>query len=541
MKKIEGNIVDVVNRKIFKGRIFFDNCIRKIEKIKNADCNNFILPGFIDAHVHIESTMLTPFEYSKKATQHGVIAAITNPHEIANVCGVEGINYMINNARKTPMKIYFGAPSCVPATPFENNGATISAEEIEDLFKGDKCFHLSEMMNFPGVINDDKDVWGKIKIAKKYNKKIDGHAPLLTGKGLKKYIEAGISTDHETTQLDEALEKLKMGMKIIMRNSSASRDYLHLISLIKTHPKDTMMCTDDCHPDDLERGYINEMVKTAIEKGYNILDVISIASKNARDHYGIGTGLLQLYDPADFIVIDNFKNFNIEKVFIDGIELLNENQIKNQNPQTEKINNFHQNKISISDIRFPVQNRKINVIKIVEDSIITKNEKYQIKGNNEYFESETKDDILKIVIVNRYKNEKPAVGFVKGFNLKNGAIGSSVAHDSHNIVVVGVSDMEICNAISSIQGSKGGLVAVNGNEKHLLPLPIGGIMSDKPCEEVAREYKSLNITVKGMGCEIHAPFMTLSFMSLLVIPELKIGDKGLFGVNKFSFINVYDE
>ncbi|MCF8357528.1 MAG: adenine deaminase [Prolixibacteraceae bacterium] len=541
MKIIEGNIVDVVKREIFKGRIFFENNISKIERIEYVNDTNFILPGFIDAHLHIESTMLTPVEYSKIALKHGVIAAITDPHEIANVCGIDGINYMIDNAKKTPMKIYFGAPSCVPATPFENNGAIISAKEIEALFKSKKCFQLSEMMNFPGVINDDKDVWEKIKVAKKYNRKIDGHAPLLSGEGLKKYIEAGISTDHETTKLDEALEKIKDGMKIILRNSSASRDFLHLISLIETHPNKTMMCTDDCHPDDLEKGYINEMVKTAIEKGYNVFDVISIASKNAKDHYGTETGLLQLYDPADFIVIDNFKNFNIKKVFVNGIEQLNEDPIKKQNPKNEIINNFHQNKIFLNDVRFPSKNKKINAIRIIEDSIITKKEKYQIKENVEYFESETEDDILKIVIVNRYKKAKPTVGFVNGFNLKKGAIGSSVAHDSHNIVVIGVSDKEICKAISSIQESKGGLVAVNGNETHLLPLPIGGIMSDKSCEEVSRQYKSLNNIAKEMGCKIHAPFMTLSFMSLLVIPEIKIGDMGLFDVNKFSFINVYDE
>ncbi len=302
-----------------------------------------------------------------------------------------------------------------------------------------------------------------------------------------------------------------------------------------------MMCADDCHHDDLEKGYINEMVKTAIGKGYNVFDVIGIASKNAKEHYGTNTGLLQRYDPADFIVIDNFENFNIEKVFINGIEQLNEDPIKNKNLKTELINNFHQNNVFLNDVRFPSKNKKINVIQIIKDSIITKKEKYQIKEKVEYFESETEDDILKIVIVNRYKNAKPTVGFVKGFNLKKGAIGSSVAHDSHNIVVVGVSDKEICKAISSIQESKGGLVAVNGNETQILPLPIGGIMSDKPCVEVSRQYKSLNDMAKEMGCKIHAPFMTLSFMSLLVIPEIKIGDMGLFDVNKFSFINVYDE
>lgn len=541
MNIIEGNIVDVVQKRIFKGRIFFDKYITLVNEDDSITANNFIMPGFVDAHLHIESTMLIPSEYAKKAIEHGVIAAITDPHEIANVCGVEGIKFMINDAKRTPMKIYFGAPSCVPATIFETNGAKILSDDVDYLFKENMCFHLSEMMNFPGVINDDPEILRKIQIAKKYKKNIDGHAPLLSGIGLKKYIKSGITTDHETTKLSEAKEKIRDGMKIILRESSASRDFNELISLIETNNDKTMMCTDDCHPDDLEKGYINDLVKKAVNQGFDLFKVLNTATKNAKEHYGIDIGLLQVNETADFIVVNNLKELKINEVYIDGEEVLNQKRKSIHIEKKDKINNFVCYKISKQDIKFIKESNNINVIQLVEDSIITRRVKYSIEENIINFESSVKEDILKIVVVNRYKKAKPSVGFIKGFKLKRGALASSVAHDSHNIVVVGVNDNDILSAIEIIQQNKGGLVVVDGDERHLLELPIGGIMSDKNCSIVAEKYKELNEKVQRLGCSLHAPFMTLSFMSLLVIPEFKISDMGLFDVNTFSFMNIYAE
>jgi adenine deaminase len=540
MKSIEGIIVDVINRSTFKGRVFFNDVIKTIQRDDSIESSKIILPGFVDSHVHIESSMLSPVEYSRKAIQYGVLSALADPHEIANVCGKEGVRFMIENANKTPMKINFAAPSCVPATSFETSGAVLEPNDIRELFESNECFHLGEMMNFPGVIYDDSQVLEKLNIAKKYNKTVDGHAPLLSGNDLKKYFDAGISTDHECTNIDEALEKIKLGMKIMIRKSSATNDYLVLHPLIQTHPESVMLCSDDCHPDDLQNGYINLMVKDALNKGYNIFDVISAASKNAVLHYTLDHGLLQIGDKADFITVNNLDELKILSCFINGIEIYNGNDIKFENPLNKPINNFYVNNIDLTSLHVKVKESTLNVIEVIDNSLLTKKYTHRIDTSKKYIQSNTDLDIIKIVVINRYSKSKPAVAFIKGFGLKSGAIASSIAHDSHNIVAVGVSDQSIISAINEINKNQGGLCVINDFSVKSLPLPIAGLMSNKSCDEVAPVYKQLTKMAHNMGCTLRSPFMTLAFMSLLVIPELKLGDKGLFDVNKFQFVPIQE-
>jgi len=540
MKKIEGNIIDIKNQKIFKGVISFTDKVVKIDQKENIQSNSYILPGFVDAHVHIESTLLTPFEYAKMALVHGVVASVTDPHEIANVMGVAGIRFMIENSQKSPMKIYTGAPSCVPATPFETNGKIITEKEIEILFKNKECSHLSEVMNFPGVLNKDESVLNKLSVAKKFNKPIDGHCPKLRGEQLKIYQNAGIQTDHECTSLEEALEKLQAGMKILIRKSTASNDFENLKSLVQTHSGKVMLCCDDIYAQTLQKGYINEMVKQLLQEGFNLFHVLKASSETAIHHYGLDVGLLQQGDSADFIVVDNLENLSILNIFINGepIERIQEKKIFLEN---HKINLFFKNEINNKDIQIERTGNILKVIQIYENSLITGKNEWILKETNEKFlHSDTNNDILKIVVVNRYKKAKPAVGFVKGFGLKRGALASSVAHDSHNIIVVGVNDNDIIRAIRKIQEIKGGFVAINECDECVLPLPIGGLMSDQSCTTVTENYHQLKNFVQKMGTCLNDPFISLSFMALLVIPSLKIGDRGLFDVENFSFTSLQE-
>jgi adenine deaminase len=539
MKKISGNIFNSEKKTFFKGHLFFNEKILKIEVDETVVANCYILPGLIDAHIHIESSMLSPVEYSKVALRHGVIAAVTDPHEIANVCGMDGVHFMIENAAQTPMKIFTGIPSCVPATDFECSGATIGLKEIEALLLSGKCSHLSEMMNFPGVIYDDHLVHGKIQLAKKFNKRIDGHAPMLKGEQLKKYIDAGISTDHECTSMEEALEKISLGMKILIRESNASKDFSRLDKLIGSHPESIMFCTDDCHPDELQNHYIDDLVRRSLKNGYSIFDVIKATTQNAVDHYGLNVGLLQTGDCADFIVVDNMENFQVQKTFIDGREVFGENGIIIPPSDINLINNFFNNQVTRADIMIESQpEKRLNVIEVIPDSLLTKHITVPISSANEYLETNVANDILKIVVVNRYQKAVPAVGFIKGFGLMAGAMGGSIAHDSHNIVVIGADDDSIIKAINLIQSNRGGLVVVYNEIEKILHLPIAGLMSDKPCDVVAKAYRNLNAIVKSMGSKLNAPFMTMAFMSLLVIPEIKLGDRGLFDGNQFQFIDL---
>jgi adenine deaminase len=536
--QIQAQIVDIQNKRIYSGEITVENgkIISIIEKEHNH--KNYILPGFIDAHIHIESSMLVPSEFAKIAVLHGTVGTISDPHEIANVLGKEGVHYMIENGKKVPFKFHFGAPSCVPATFFETAGAVIDSEQIKELMAMDDIYYLSEMMNYPGVLFDDEEVLKKIAWAKHYNKPVDGHAPGLRGEPLKKYISAGISTDHECFTYDEAAEKLSLGMKVIIREGSAAKNFEALINLLPEHYENMMFCSDDKHPDDLIVGHINLLCARAVAKGFDVFKVLQMACINPVKHYNMNIGLLQKNDTADFIVVEDLVDFKVLQTYING-ELVAENGqsfVRHVNFKTP--NNFNTSKKEITDFEISSAATTIRVIEALEGQLITNEIHHKPKIVNGKIISDVENDILKMAVVNRYANTKPAIAFIKNFGLKSGAIASSVAHDCHNIVVVGTSDEEICKAVNILIENKGGICAVNGSKVNSLALPVAGIMSDKNGWETGKLYQEIDAMAKKLGSTLKAPFMTLSFMALLVIPDLKLSDKGLFSGNSFSFVDL---
>ena len=536
--QIQGQIVDIQNKKIYSGEITVENSkiVSIIEKEHNN--KNYILPGFIDAHIHIESSMLVPSEFAKIAVLHGTVGTISDPHEIANVLGKEGVHYMIENGKKVPLKFHFGAPSCVPATFFETAGAVIDSEQIKELMAMDDIYYLSEMMNYPGVLFDDEEVMKKIAWAKHYNKPVDGHAPGLRGEPIKKYIAAGISTDHECFTYDEAAEKLSLGMKVIIREGSAAKNFEALANLIPDNYQNMMFCSDDKHPDDLIVGHINLLCARAVAKGFDTFKILQMACINPVKHYNMNIGLLKENDAADFIVVEDLIDFKIKQTYING-ELVAENgQSFVKHVDFETPNNFNTSKKQVSEFAIPSTASTIRVIEALEGQLITNEIHCKPKSNNGNLVSDVANDILKMAVVNRYANTKPAVAFIKNFGLKKGAIASSVAHDCHNIVVVGTSDEEICKAVNLIIENTGGICAVNGASQQSLALPVAGIMSDKNGWETGKAYQEIDAMAKQLGSTLKAPFMTLSFMALLVIPDLKLSDKGLFSGNSFSFVDL---
>ncbi len=541
--EISGKIVDVVKRSIYKGTVVVkDGRIEKIRQEEGEVPDRFIMPGLVDAHVHIESSMLTPVGFGAMALRQGTIAVVTDPHEIANVLGVEGIRFMVQEGGKTALKIKFGIPSCVPATPFETSGAVIGPGEIEALFREDKNFHLAEMMNFPGVIYGDKDVRKKLEVAKKYNRIIDGHAPGVRGEALRKYAETGISTDHECTTLGEAVEKIEAGMKILIREGSAARDFNALSRLIEVYPDEVMLCTDDSHPDDLAEGHINRLVERALEKGYDLWYVLRAATLNPVRFYGIGMGLLQEGDPADFIVTKKLEKIVPERVVVDGHVVYEGKDENKMESKGETPNRFNAEKIEEKDLRIKAKSKKIKVIVAEEGSLATGERIEPAKIDGGCVVSDTDRDVLKIMVYNRYeKGNRPAIGFIKGFGMKQGALAASIAHDSHNIIAVGATDKEIVQAINRVVEMRGGIVTVVDGEIRDIPLPVAGLMTREDGISVAERYKEINAFTKRTGTHFRAPFMTLSFMALLVIPELKISDKGLFRIDKMQFQELFVE
>ena len=535
IQKISGNIVDVVAKRIFSGTLHIAN--GKITKIVEEAIseNHYIIPGFVDAHVHVESSMLIPSEFARLAVCHGSVATISDPHEIGNVLGVEGVKYMINNGQKTPFKFHFGAPSCVPATVFETAGAEITVDDVKELLALPEIHYLTEMMNFPGVLFDDPIVLAKIQAAKDAGKPIDGHAPGLMGADVEKYIKAGITTDHECFTKAEALEKLKYGMKILIREGSAAKNFDELISLLDEYPDKIMFCSDDKHPNDLVEGHINTLAKRAVAKGCDVMNVLRATSYNIIKHYNMNVGLLQENDLADFCVVTDLKSFKVTQTYIDG-DLVAENN-KTLIPPVEEtlVNNFNCSKITVDQIKVPSTSSTIKVIEVEDGQLVTKKGAAQLTNINGFLESDTTQDVLKIVVVNRYFDAPPAVAFVKNYGLRQGALASCVAHDSHNIIAVGVSDADIVKAINLVVQHKGGVSLANGAEELVLPLPVAGIMSEKDGYEVANAYEKLDLRSKELGVKLQAPYMTMSFCALLVIPELKLSDKGLFDGNKFEF------
>lgn len=544
---ISGNIVDVVNQRIYSGTIEIkDGKIHSITE-KPVKETQYITPGFIDAHIHIESSMLIPSEFARMAVTHGTVATVSDPHEIANVLGIKGIKFMINNGEKVPFKFYFGAPSCVPATSFESTGASLGIKEIDELLSSDKIYYLAEMMNFPGVLANNEEILKKIALAKKYGKPIDGHAPGLEGDDAIKYISAGISTDHECFSLNEAIHKIKNGMKILIREGSAAKNFEELIPLMDNYADHIMFCSDDKHPDELAQNHMNTIASRAVKKGYNPLKVLRTMSYNPVNHYKLNVGLLQPNDDADFLITDSLEDFHISATYIKGEKVAENGKTFIKSIAEETINVFNCKPISIKDLEIEATGNFLNVIEAINGQLITKRIMTPARIENGKVISDPENDILKIVVLNRYTPSKPSIGFIKNFGLKKGAIASTVAHDSHNIIAVGTNDYSILKAMQLLIEKKGSICVIEEknegehNNSFFLPLQVGGIMSNENGYLVAEKYIQIDKKVKELGCKLTSPFMTLSFMALLVIPEIKISDKGLFDVKLFDFIPLFNK
>lgn len=536
---IKSNLIDVVSKETYPAEITIENNIIVSIKRINETLHTFILPGFVDAHVHVESSMLVPTEFARIAVTHGTVGTISDPHEIANVLGVAGVDYMIDNAKQVPFHFYFGAPSCVPATNFETAGAVIDSNDIDTLLARPEIVYLAEMMNFPGVIYKDEEVLKKLASAKKHGKPIDGHAPGLMGDEMKHYFNAGITTDHECFGYMEALEKLKHGVKILIREGSAAKNFETLISLLKDYPEQIMFCCDDKHPDNLIESHINDHVKRAFKEGHDLYHVLRAASYNVVKHYNLPVGLLQVGDSADFIEIDNLKDFTILKTYISGTLVAENGTSYLKSVNSPIVNNFNCSLKTADDFKLKGEGDKIRVIEVLDGQLVTDElfiESFIVNG---FAESNVEEDILKIAVVNRYSDAPIAKAFIKNIGLKQGAIASCVAHDCHNIVVVGTNDEDMCKAVNLIINAKGGISLANKEEAMVLELPIAGIMTNQPAEEVAEAYTKLDRRAKALGSKLRAPYMSLSFMALLVIPELKLSDKGLFNGKTFQFTDVF--
>lgn len=540
---VTGNYIDINKKSIQVAELIVNN--KKISSIKTKSQSEdktlaYILPGFIDAHVHIESSMLVPSEFARLAALHGTVATVSDPHEIANVCGIDGIKFMIENGKQVNFKFYFGAPGCVPATIYETAGDVLNSDDVDKLLQKKEVHYLSEMMNFPGVLMHDEEVMKKIAAAKKLNKPVDGHAPGLRGKDAEQYINAGISTDHECFTKEEALDKLKYGMKIIIREGSAAKNFEALIDLLKDYPNEIMFCSDDKHPDSLVESHINKLCERAVAKGIDVFKVLQAACVNPVHHYKLNVGLLNEGNDADFILVNNLQEFKVLQTYING-ELAAENgKTFIDSVAVKSIDNFCAEEISINDLKidadyFSLKENKMPVIEAMDGQLITNKIFVNPLIKNKEIISDVGNDILKIVVVNRYKKAQVAKAFIKNFGLKNGAIASSVAHDSHNIVAVGCDDESLVKAINLIIKEKGGISCADDDNTKILPLPVAGLMSIDDGYKVAAAYTEIDAMAKALGSALSAPFMTLSFMALLVIPHIKLSDKGLFDGDRFSF------
>jgi len=537
--KVCGRLVDIHSRDIYPVIVTIEgDVISEISKTEHAP-EVYIMPGLTDAHIHIESSMITPGAFAAAAVRQGTVAVVSDPHEIANVLGIRGVDFMIEDGNQVPVKFYFGAPSCVPATTFESSGAEIDSKGVGLLMDRSEVRFLSEMMNFPGVIFNDSEVAEKLSVAKKAGKPVDGHAPGLTGKDLEKYVSAGISTDHECSTIEEALEKIKLGMKILIREGSAAKNLDALKELYNEYPDRIMLCSDDLHPEMLQKRHINKLVSKLIKEGYDQFDVIRSATVNPKEHYGLDTGLLRVGDKADFIIVDDLLRMNVIETWIGGKVAYSEGKVKFDYKPVSAVNNFNCSNLTPQMIHVEREEGRMRVIEAFDGSLETKQFFIEPAGESMQILPLLDQDILKIVVKERYKDAPAATGFIKGFGLKKGAFASSIAHDSHNIIAVGTNDNDIISAINEVVKHKGGLSVAVGGKISSLGLDIAGIMSTRSCDEVADDYLHLSDLVSSLGCSMSAPFMTLSFMALLVIPELKISDRGLFDVLKFQPVSLF--
>jgi adenine deaminase len=545
--QLSGWFADFDRREFFFGRIsIHDGRVVGIQETgdKRLTWNDrekvrpVILPGLVDSHVHIESSMLMPSRFAKQAIRFGTVATVSDPHEIANVLGLQGIGLMLKDAGKACIKIYFTAPSCVPATSLESAGAVLKALDLKKLFRDNQVVALGEMMNYPGVLSGDPDVLEKIHLSKQFNKPVDGHAPGLSGTSLDAYIHAGIHTDHECSTIPEAEEKISKGMKVLIREGSSARNFGQLYQLIDKYPGMVMLCTDDYHPDDLLTGHIDRLIRKGITGGVNFFNLYRAASINPVVHYQLHSGMLRPGDPADFLIADSLDPFHVTATYINGEPRFNDSQVLAEMPEIELLNAFQAVMIKPAELEIKGQTGHFRVIRVWDGELITGSEIAHLVANNGVVMGDLKQDVLKIVVVNRYTQAKPAIGWISGFGLKKGAMASSIAHDSHNIIAVGTSDIEIAQAINHVIINKGGIVATQSGHYEMLQLPVAGLMSTDDATLVGTAYASLTRLVKSLGSPLKAPFMALSFMALMVIPHLKIGDKGLFNCDTFEFTDL---
>ena len=535
-----GRIIDPLNRDAFTGTVHVrDGRIARIER-HAMDVERVILPGFIDAHVHIESSMLTPSEFARAAVRHGTVATVSDPHEIANVLGMGGVTYMIEDGQRVPFKFNFGAPSCVPATPFETAGATLGPDDVAALLDRPEVRYLSEAMNYPGVLSGDDDMLAKIDAAKQRGLPIDGHAPGLRGDDARRYADAGISTEHECVTIEEARDKLAAGMHIAIREGSAAKNFDALIPLMDEAPERLMFCTDDAHPDALIRGHIDALVRRALARGYDRMDVLRAACVHPVQHYDLDVGLLQEGDPADFIVADALDDLHVRRTYIGGERVVEDGETRIERVDSPVVNVFAAGPKQPEDFACPADGERVRVIEASDNQLVTEASVARARVTDGHAVADLERDILKLTVVNRYADAEPAIGFIRGFGLERGALASSVAHDSHNVVAVGASDAALARAVNAVIDHKGGISAVGPDGTRVLPLPIAGLMSDRPHEEVARAYLDCSrFAQERLGSAMDAPFMTLSFMALLVIPQLKLSDQGLFDGAAFEFVDLF--
>jgi len=540
---MHANLLNIFDRTVRQARLDIENGrIAAITYLgSEAPALPYVLPGFVDAHVHIESSMLTPSQFARLAVVHGTVATVSDPHEIGNVLGVAGVEYMIEDSKRVPVKFCFGAPSCVPATVFETAGATIGTKDVRQLLGMKEIGYLAEVMNYPGVLNEDPDVMAKIALAKAFNKPVDGHAPGLRGNNAHRYAEAGITTDHECFTYAEAREKIDCGMNILIREGSAAKNFDALIPLLAEFPKKIMFCSDDKHPDSLVEGHIDALVKRALALGHNLFDVLQAACLNPVLHYRLPVGLLREGDPADFIVVDNLLDFNVLQTYLDGKLVAENGHSLLPDLRSDHVNNFNCLPKKPEDFICPalLEAVSLRIIEVLDGQLITNSIREDVRARNGVIESDVERDILKITVVNRYADAAPALAFIRNFGLKSGAIASSVGHDSHNIIALGCDDESLCQAVNAVIEAKGGISAVGAGQSLTLPLPIAGLMTDRDGYEVADAYTRLDQFVKQeLKSTLTSPFMSLSFMALLVIPSLKLSDQGLFDGDKFSFVSL---
>lgn len=538
--QITAKRVDVIADTISAATIdVADGRIQRILPAGEEDARYFLIPGFVDSHIHIESSMLLPSRFARAAVVHGTVATVSDPHEIANVCGIEGIELMLRDAAQTHFKFHFGVPACVPATKFETAGAELDVEAVTRLLDDPRIGYLAEMMDYPGVLAGDPDVLAKLAAAKVRGKPVDGHAPGLRGSAARRYVEAGISTDHECLTIEEALDKIHAGCKIAIREGSAARNFDELWPLIDHYPNDCMLCSDDKHPDELLLGHINELARRAVALGCRPVNVLRVACRNPIQHYGLNVGLLQEGDPADFVLVDDLESFYVLQTFIGGRLVAEAGKSLLRTTPTETINHFAAQPIAPHDLAIAADGRRVRVIQVIDGQLLTHGEVVDAGIENGQVISDIERDILKLVVLNRYEPAKPAVALVRGFGLRGGALASTVAHDSHNIVAVGTSDVELCAAINAVVATQGGLSVAVDHQADTLPLQVAGLMATGTCHEIACDYLRLDARVKELGCPLRAPYMALSFLALLVIPSLKLSDQGLFDVDRSEIVPLF--